>query len=155
MKLRRTKTKGKQMRLEIIEVEAQSMNHELPKMAPPNFGAPTQTTWKTHSIHRSPQETTEAEEEFTQREGIVDVDAIPSLQVKPVSSTLVKEEEKAPTKAMMDINSHDSAHGHEPSTIGNPLQPSKAKEVHRTNGGESDRTKYDRPRPQPMVGFAQ
>jgi hypothetical protein len=47
-------------------------------MAPPKVSAPRKTTQKTSIIHRSPQETTEAEEEFTKREVIVDVEEIPS-----------------------------------------------------------------------------
>jgi len=49
--------KGEHTRLEIIEVEAQSGNQELPNMAPPKFSAPIQTTQKTRIIHRSSQET--------------------------------------------------------------------------------------------------
>jgi hypothetical protein len=66
----------------------------------------------------------EAEQEFTQREGIIDVEAIPSLQVKPVSTTMVEEEEQALTTVEMDIDSHDNVQGHEPSNTVNPPQPS-------------------------------
>jgi hypothetical protein len=71
------------------------------------------------SSHRSPQETTEEQHEFTQREGIIDVDAIPSPQVEPVSATLVKEEEQAKTMAGMDIDLHNSVQVQDPLTIGN------------------------------------
>jgi hypothetical protein len=62
-----------------------------------------------------------------------------------VSSTLVEEEEI----------SHDSAQGHAPVTTGNSHKPARDEASHRTNGGESDQTKYDTAIPQPREGFAQ
>jgi hypothetical protein len=47
-------------------------------MAPPNIGASSQTIRKNRRSLREPHETTEAEKEMSQREGIFDVDAIPS-----------------------------------------------------------------------------
>jgi len=61
-------------------------------MAPPNIGSPSQIARKTWSSIRAPHETIEVEQEMAHREGIVDVDVIPSPQVEPVSPTLVKEE---------------------------------------------------------------
>jgi hypothetical protein len=69
-------------------------------MAPPKVGAPSQTTYKTRSSLRSPQETAEVAQEMAQREGIVDVDAIPSPQIEPVTTTLVEEEEKSLTMSL-------------------------------------------------------
>jgi hypothetical protein len=78
-------------------------------MEPPKVNAPSQTTQKTHRSHRSQQEISKEEHEFTQREGIVDVNAIPSPQVEPMSATPVEEEYGAMTTVNMDINSHDSS----------------------------------------------
>jgi hypothetical protein len=43
-----------------------------------------------------------------QRDRIVDVDTIPSLQDKPVSAMLVEEEVQVPIMAYMDMDFHDS-----------------------------------------------
>jgi hypothetical protein len=55
----------------------------------------------------------------------------------------------------LDIDSHDSAWGHDPLATRNPQQPSRAEAAHKTNGVDSERMKSDGPRPQPMVGSAQ
>jgi hypothetical protein len=68
------------------------------------------------------------------REGIVDVDVIPSPQVEPVSPTLVEEEAQAPTMTGMEIDSHDSAQGRQTSDAGNLQQPARAEVAQRTNG---------------------
>jgi hypothetical protein len=65
-------------------------------MAPQNIGASSQTIRKNRRSLREPHKTTEAEKEMSQREGIFDVDAIPSSQDEPVRTTLVKEEAQAP-----------------------------------------------------------
>jgi hypothetical protein len=95
-------------------------------MAPPKVNTPIQTAQKTGSSHRSLQETTDAEQEFTQTEGIIDVNVIPSPQVEPVSATLVEEEGKAPTMVRMDIDLHNNVQIHDLLAIGNPQQPSRA-----------------------------
>jgi hypothetical protein len=92
---------------------------------------------------------------MAQREGIVDVDTIPSPQVEPVTATLVEEEEQAPMMVRMDIDSHDSAQRHKPVTTGNPQQPARAEAAHRTNGGDSEQTESDAVRPQPGEGSMQ
>jgi hypothetical protein len=80
------------------------------------------------------------EEEFTQREGIVVVDAIPLLEVEPLSATLVEEEEQAPTTSRMDIDMHDNVQGHKPLATGNPKKPSRVEATHITNGSDNERT---------------
>jgi hypothetical protein len=85
------------------------------------------------------QETTEAEHEFTQIEGIVNVDIIPLPQVEPVSATLVEEEGHSPTMVGMDINFHNRAQVHDPLATGNPQQPSRAEATHIMNDDESER----------------
>jgi hypothetical protein len=64
MKLRSTKTRGEQASAKIKVVKAQSGKEELANRAPPRVGTPIQTTLKTCIIHRSLQETIEAEQEF-------------------------------------------------------------------------------------------
>jgi hypothetical protein len=54
----------------------------------------------------------------------------------------------------MDIDSHNSARGHDPLATRNPQHPSSVKASNKTNGVDSERTKSGRPRSQPMVGFA-
>jgi hypothetical protein len=61
-----------------------------------------------------------------------------------VRTTLVKEEEKASMMAMMDIDLYDSVKGHEPSTRGNLLEPSRVEVVHIMNGMDRDRIESDR-----------
>ena len=56
-----------------------------------------------------------------------------------MSDTLVEEEEQAPTMVRMDIDSHESAQGQDPSTIGNPQQPARAEVAHKINNGDSER----------------
>jgi hypothetical protein len=55
----------------------------------------------------------------------------------------------------MDIDSHTSVQGQDPSTTGNPQESVKAEAAYKINGGNSERTKSNRPRPQPVVGSAQ
>jgi hypothetical protein len=55
----------------------------------------------------------------------------------------------------MDIDSHDSAQDQDPLTIGNSHQIPREEANHKTNGIESERTKSDGPRSQPMVGSVQ
>jgi hypothetical protein len=124
-------------------------------MAPPKVGAPRQTSQKTHNRFSSLQETTEVKQEFAQREGIINVDAIPSPQVEPVSATLLEKEEKAPMMVRMEIDLHDNAQGHELLATGNPQQPAKVEAAHRMNDGNNKRTDSNGSRPQPMVGSTQ
>jgi hypothetical protein len=60
-------------------------------MAPPKVGAPSHTARKTHSTTRSPQEKVVKVENPIQLEGVVDVDAIPSPIIEPISPTMVEE----------------------------------------------------------------
>jgi hypothetical protein len=92
---------------------------------------------------------------MAQREGIVDVDAIPSPQVEPVSATLVEEEAQAPMMTDMEVDSHDSAQGHQTSDTGNLQQPARAEVAQRTNGDASEQTEVVAPRPQPEIGSMQ
>jgi hypothetical protein len=80
----------------IVVAKVQTREGKIPTMEPPKVRTHNQTTWKTCSIHKSLNETPEEEQAFTQIEGIVDVDAIPSPQIEPVTITLVEEEGKAP-----------------------------------------------------------
>jgi hypothetical protein len=113
--------------LEIVAVEVQIGEGIIPTMTPPNVSAPSQIARKTRSSCKSPPETTTEEHAFTQTEGIVDVDMIPSPQIEPVSATLVEEEMKTPTMAMMDIDSHNSAQDQDQLTRGNSQQLPRAK----------------------------
>jgi hypothetical protein len=123
-------------------------------MTPPNIGAPSQTMRKTRSSVRMPHETTEVEQETTQREGFIDVDTIPSPRVEPASPTPVEEEAQAPTMTSMEIDSHDSAQGHQTNDAGNLQQPARAEEAQRTNGEANEHTEVVAPRPQPEAGSA-
>jgi hypothetical protein len=84
--------------------------------------------WRTNPNHKENQkqslghhtETPEVEQEMAQREGIFDVDTIPSPQIEPVSATLVEEEEQSPMMTDMEIDSHDSAQGHKTVTCRKP-----------------------------------
>jgi hypothetical protein len=91
----------------------------VPIMATPNIGAPSQNARKTRSILREPHKTAEAEQEMDQIEGIVDVNAISSLQDAPMSATLVEEETKALMMTVMEVDSHNSAQGHQTSDVRN------------------------------------
>jgi len=91
MDLSSTETGSEQVNSERLAVEFQPKKEDLPNMAPPKVGACVQTTRKTCSNHKSPQETTKEEQGLTQTEGIVNVDAIPSRQGEPKSTTLVEE----------------------------------------------------------------
>jgi hypothetical protein len=92
---------------------------------------------------------------MTRREEIFDFDAIPSLQVEPVSAKLVEEEEKSPTTNGMEIDSYDRAQGHEPIATRNPQQPARVEASHRMNGGNNERKQSVGPRPQLVVGSTQ
>jgi hypothetical protein len=89
-------------------------------MAPPNIRVLSLTVRKTRNNIRAPHETTEVEQEMAHREGVVDVDTIPSAQVKPTSPTPVVEEAQAPTTTSMEI---DSAQGHQTNDASNLQQP--------------------------------
>jgi hypothetical protein len=69
-----------------------------------------------------------------------------------VSVTLVEEEEKSPMTIDIEIDSHDSAQGHEPVATGNPQQPARVEASHITNEGESERRESDGVRSQTVVG---
>jgi hypothetical protein len=127
----------------------------IPMMAPPKFKSHIQIARKTHSSHRSPQETTKAEKVFTQTEGIVDVDAIHSPQIEPVNATLVEEEGNALMMVRMDINSHNSARVQDPLATRNPQQPSRVEATHKPKGMDIKRIDSDGTRSQPMVGYKQ
>jgi hypothetical protein len=68
------------------------------------------------------------------REGMVDVDAIPSLQVYPMSLTLVEEEAQASLTVDMEIDLHDSAQGRQTRDASNLLPPVRAEVAHKKNG---------------------
>jgi hypothetical protein len=55
----------------------------------------------------------------------------------------------------MDIDSHDSAQGHELIVIGNSQQPVRAEVAHITNGGDSEWKESVGPGPQLLVGSMQ
>jgi hypothetical protein len=71
---------------------------------------------------------------MAQREGIVNVNTIPSPQVEPMSVMPVEEEEQAPKTIEMEIDSHDSAHRHETVDLGSLQKPARAEVAHKTNG---------------------
>jgi hypothetical protein len=87
------------------------------------------------------------------REGIVDVDVIPSLKVEPESPTLVEEEEQAPTTAGMEINSQNSVQGHQTNDVGKLQQPLRVEVAQRTNGDPIEQIEATVPRPQPKIEF--
>jgi hypothetical protein len=125
-------------------------------MAPPKVGAPSQTTQKTHSSHRSPQETTEAGGGIYTERG--------NHRCRHNSLTAGRTSEhhtgrgrrEGPDDGQGWILTHTTVHrATNHSTTGNPQQPSRAEAVHRMNGGDSERTESDGPRPQPMVGSTQ
>jgi hypothetical protein len=60
-------------------------------MAPPKIVAPNHIARKIHSATRSPQEQVVEKTNPIQLEGVVDVDAIPSLITEPVIPTMVEE----------------------------------------------------------------
>jgi hypothetical protein len=143
-------------RIQIFEATTtQSRNKEVPTMAPPRVGAPRKKTCKTRNNIWSPQETDEVEQETTQREVIIDVNANPLPSIELVSSILVEEEEKGLMMVEMEIYSHESEQGHAPVTTGNPQQPMQAESSHRKNGDDSEWTYFDTARPKTMVRFVQ
>jgi hypothetical protein len=124
-------------------------------MEPLKVGAPIQTTRKTRSILRAPHETAEAEQETTQREAVVDVDAIPSPQIEPVSTIVIEEEEQAPMMNGMEVDSHDSAQDYQTRDAGNLQQSVRAEVAQRKNGDTSKQTEAAMSRPQLGVGSVQ
>jgi hypothetical protein len=95
-------------------------------MSPPNVGALSLTARKTRNNIREPHETMEVEQEMAHREGVVNVDTIPSARVKPTSPTPVVEEAQAPTTTSMEI---DSAQGHQTNDASNLQQPATVVEA--------------------------
>jgi hypothetical protein len=120
-------------------------------MAPPNIGALIQTTRKTRSIIRAPHETVKARKEMAHKEGVVDVDTIPSLHIEPTIPTPAVEEAQDQTTTAMEV---DSAQGHQTNDIGNLQQLVRAKS-RRINGEASAHLEVVAPRLQPEARSAQ
>jgi hypothetical protein len=71
-------------------------------MAPPKLGDPNRVARKTRSAMNSTQDQAAEGENPNQLEGVVDIDAIPSLVIEPISPMIV--EEQNPTTEEMDID---------------------------------------------------
>jgi hypothetical protein len=66
---------------------------EFRRVAPPMFRAPNQTTRKKRSATSSPQDTTTDGVNLNKPEVVVDVDSIHSPIIKPISRTIVEEQQ--------------------------------------------------------------
>jgi hypothetical protein len=102
-------------------------------MAPPKLGDPSQVRKENTKCHEVCTRHRSDGENPNQPEGVMDVDAIPSPVIEPVSLTIVEEKDQQnPTTKEMDIDPRRELQN--PSTEKNPCnKPGLGEHNHRNN----------------------